>query len=130
MKDIENRDDIYKLVCTFYDKIRKNEKLGPIFDEHIKENWKEHLNRLTDFWETNLFGIAKYKGNPTKKHINVDRNLNYSVEQLHFGIWLQIWFQTIDELFQGVYSEKAKNASRKMATGQYLAIWNNRPGNT
>jgi hemoglobin len=130
MKEIENRDDINILVNSFYAKIREDYLLGPIFNAHIMESkWAEHLEKLTDFWETNLFGVIKFKGNPTQKHINVDKNLNYGVEQSHFGRWLQLWFETIDELYQGDYAEKAKNAARKMSTGQYLAIWNQRPQN-
>jgi hemoglobin len=104
MKLIENRNDIRTLVNTFYSKIRKNELLGPIFNGHIPDDkWEEHLSKLTDFWETNLFGVA------------------------NFGMWLQLWFATIDELFEGETADKAKNAARKMSTGQYISIWNHRP---
>jgi len=128
MKQIENRKDISILVNSFYSKIRKDELLGPIFNNHIPdEKWPEHLSKLTDFWETNLFGIAKFKGSPTQKHINVDKNLNYSIEQKHFGMWLQLWFETINELYEGENADKAKNSARKMSTGQFLAIWSNRP---
>jgi hemoglobin len=128
MKLIENRNDIRTLVNTFYSKIRKNELLGPIFNGHIPDDkWEEHLSKLTDFWETNLFGVANFKGNPTQKHIAVDKNLNHTIEQEHFGMWLQLWFATIDELFEGETADKAKNAARKMSTGQYISIWNRRP---
>lgn len=60
--------------------------LVPIFNNHILEdNWKEHLERITDFWVTNLFGVAKYKGSPTHKHINVEKNHNYRIEQNTLG---------------------------------------------
>lgn len=130
MRQIDNRSDINILVNSFYSKVRVDELLGPIFNAHISDDkWPEHLDKLTDFWETNLFGVAKFKGNPTQKHINVDKNLNYSIEQKHFGRWLQIWFETIDELYEGEYADKAKNSARKMTTGQYLAIWQQRPEN-
>lgn len=130
MKQIADRADITTLVHHFYSKIRQDEMLGPIFNKHISEDkWEIHLDKLTDFWETNLFGIAKFKGSPTQKHINVDKNLNYSIEQKHFGKWLQLWFEAIDELYTGEYADKAKNAARKMSTGQFLAIWQQRPTN-
>ena len=130
MKTINNRNDVVKLVNAFYSKVRKDDLLGPIFNKNILENqWPEHLDKLTDFWETNLFGVAKFKGNPTKKHINVDKTENYTVESKHFGVWLRLWFKTIDQLFEGELALKAKQSARKMGTGQYLAIWNNRPEN-
>lgn len=128
MNDIQNRKDIQNLVDSFYEKIRKDELLGPIFNAHIPENhWEEHLEKLADFWETNLFGIPKFKGNPTMKHVNVDKNLNYGIEQAHFGQWINLWFETINEKYKGEVAERAKNAARKMATRQFLAIWSFRP---
>ncbi len=130
MKQIENRSDIHFLVNSFYAKIRKDTLLGPIFNANIPdEKWTEHLNKLTDFWESNLFGVASFNGSPTRKHIEVDKKMHYNIEQEHFGQWLQLCFETIDELYVGNYADQAKNTARKMATGQYLAIWNNRPQN-
>ncbi|MGF1556158.1 group III truncated hemoglobin [Paucihalobacter sp.] len=131
MKLIENRNDISILVNAFYSKIRHDDLLGPIFNSHIKDDqWPEHLSTLTDFWETNLFGVARFKGSPTQKHLNVDKNLNYTIDQNHFGRWIQLWFETIDELYEGDIANKAKYAARKMSTGQYLAIWSRRPENS
>ena len=59
-KQIENRDDITLLVATFYDKIRADKEIGFFFSETIT-NWEEHLEKLTDFWETNLFASKKYQ---------------------------------------------------------------------
>ncbi len=67
MNDLKNRNDISILVHNFYSKVREDLLLGPIFNAHIAENdWPKHLIKLTDFWETNLFGIAKFNGNPSK----------------------------------------------------------------
>lgn len=130
MNQIKTRKDISVLVHTFYGKIRKDVLLGPIFNDHItEEEWPQHLCKLTDFWETNLFGIAKFKGSPTAKHIGVDKNLNFTIEPAHFGKWLQLWFETLDELYEGEVATKAKDTARRMATGQYIAVWQQRPEN-
>lgn len=128
MRKIESREDISQLVHTFYGKIKEDKLLGPIFNGHIPDSkWPEHLSKLTDFWETNLFGIPKFKGSPTQKHIQVDKNLGHTIEQEHFGVWLNLWFGTLDELFEGELAHKAKEAARNMASGQYLSIWQSRP---
>ena len=130
MKPIECQEDIQLLVNTFYSKIRKDELLGPIFNSHISENqWPHHLIKLTDFWETNLFGVRKFKGSPTQKHLKVDENLDYRIDALHFGKWLNLWVETINELFTGERADKAIYMARKMATGQYLTLWNQKPDN-
>ena len=127
-KEIENRQDIALLVTTFYAKIQKDPLLGPIFKSHIPEDkWPAHLEKLTDFWMTALFGKACFKGNPGLAHQRVDQNLNYTVQQKHFGQWLNLWYETIDHLYKGTLAKRAKDASRNMATRQYITIYNNRP---
>ena len=42
------------LVSEFYKKVRKDEVLGPFFNETI-QHWEQHLDHLTTFWETSLF---------------------------------------------------------------------------
>lgn len=128
MTKITNRDDVSLLVHTFYDKIRQHELLGPIFSGHItEEQWPAHLSKLTDFWESNLFGVRTFRGSPSKAHVNVDKNLNHTISQNHFAQWLQLWFETIDELFEGELADRAKEMARRMSTGQYIHIWQSRP---
>lgn len=125
-KDIETRDDVFLLVSSFYKKVRKDAVLGPFFNDVIKD-WDEHLDRLTTFWESSLFMTRKlekrYKGNPLEAHVKVDKENNNSITELHFGLWLNLWYQTIDELFEGEYADNAKRRSRKMGTFLYLKIF-------
>jgi hemoglobin len=120
--DIRNREDVFFLVSKFYEKVRKDDILGPFFNETIKD-WDAHLDHLTTFWESSLFLKTKYYGNPIEAHAKVDANHNYSITELHFGLWLNLWFQTIDELFEGDYAENAKRRARKMGTFLYLKIF-------
>ena len=124
-KDIQTREDIALLIHRFYAKVRVHPLLGPIFNEVI-EDWDAHLERLTDFWETNLFFVRNYKGNPLQVHIDVDQHFNGSIEQLHFGNWLQLWFETLDSLFQGRYAEIAKARARSMSTTMFMRIYQSR----
>ncbi|WP_179334616.1 group III truncated hemoglobin [Winogradskyella costae] len=120
--DIKNREDIFLLVSKFYDKVRQDDKLGPYFNETIKD-WEQHLEHLTTFWESSLFLKTKYYGNPLEAHTKVDAAFNNNITELHFGIWLNLWFQTIDELFEGDYAENAKRRARKMGTFMYMNIF-------
>tara|TARA_B100000965_G_scaffold402759_2_gene429421 strand:- start:871 stop:1272 length:402 start_codon:yes stop_codon:yes gene_type:complete len=130
MPSIQNREDISQLVHCFYAKVRIHPVLGPIFNHHIAaDEWPSHLEKLTDFWESNLFGVSKFRGSPSAKHIKVDRQMNHQISQKHFGLWLQLWLETIDELYEGEMAQKAKSIAQKMATGQYLTIWSNRAEN-
>jgi len=121
-KEITNRTDVYQLVDAFYIKVRKDSLLGPIFNKHISD-WPAHLERLTDFWETNLFFVRKFKGNPLLKHQIVDAAENRTIDSKHFGIWLNLWFQTLDEYFEGEKVTLAKDRARNMGTAIHLKIF-------
>lgn len=126
MKDIETREDIFKLVTTFYVKVRAHDILGPIFNKIITD-WDHHLDHLTTFWESSLFVGRKlekrYIGNPLTAHIKVDEAFDNTITELHFGYWLNLWVGTIDELFEGEVAENAKRRARKMGTFMYLNIF-------
>ncbi len=122
-KEITTREDVSLLVNTFYSKVRKDELLGPIFNKIITD-WETHLELLTDFWETNLFFVKKYFGNPIAVHNEVSKKVDYTINELHFGTWLNLWISTLDELFEGEKAQIAKNRARNMATFIHLNIFN------
>jgi hemoglobin len=115
-KEIENRDDVLLLVRSFYARIRVHENLGPIFNKVI-EDWETHLERLTDFWEMVLLntGPGAGKFSPVPVHKEVDRSTGNTIEQLHFGNWLELWFSTLDIHFEGKNADYAKEHARNMA---------------
>ena len=124
-KDIENRADVSDLVHHFYAKIRADKEIGFYFNELIKD-WDSHLEKLTDFWEMNLFGGKMYKGNPLEAHVKVDQHFEGKISSNEFGIWLNYWFQTLDELFEGENVEMLKRRARKMGTHLYLSMFESR----
>jgi len=122
MNDIQNREDVSLLVRTFYSKIRANDELGPIFNKAITD-WEHHLEHLTDFWESQLFRKNLYEGNPLKKHVAIDKANNNSINNDLFGLWLQFWIQTLDELFVGEKVAIAKNRARNIASFLFMEIF-------
>ncbi|UWY29806.1 group III truncated hemoglobin [Flavobacterium sp. TR2] len=124
-KQIENRTDVSFLVHQFYAKIRADQEIGSYFNEMISD-WNAHLEKLTDFWETNLFGVRKYKGNPHAVHNEVDAHFDEKITVNEFGIWLNHWFQTIDEHFEGENAETLKRRARKMSTFLYMSMFQHR----
>ncbi|AGA79776.1 group III truncated hemoglobin [Echinicola vietnamensis] len=123
-QDISNREDVEKLVHTFYGQVRQHPHLGPIFNG-IVTNWPEHLERLSDFWEMILLqsGPGKQKFNPLKAHKEVDQKTGQGLTQVHFGNWLELWFTTLDMLFEGKVADHAKEHARNMASILFLRIY-------
>ncbi len=124
-KDIKNRADISILVHQFYDKIRADTEIGFYFNTMITD-WDAHLEKLTDFWEMNLFGGKIYKGNPLEAHNKVDEHFNGKISANEFGIWLNLWFATLEESFEGENVEILKRRARKMGTFLMVSIYENR----
>src|SRR5438067_12383375 len=66
--DITDSRDVARLVNVFYDRVRDNDILGPIFDDIAHVDWATHLPRMYDFWESVLFARATFKGAPLVVH--------------------------------------------------------------
>lgn len=121
-KDISTREDLLALVKAFYEKIKKDKTLGPIFIKIIHD-WPKHIEHITDFWQSQLLFNKRYRGNPAEAHIKVDQAEQGGITPEHFGLWMNLWFETIDEMFGGEVANRAKHNARKMNTHLYLKIW-------
>ncbi|HEY8660682.1 MAG TPA: group III truncated hemoglobin [Chitinophagaceae bacterium] len=108
-KEIISLDDIKKLVDTFYGKVRMDELIGPIFNERIQDRWPQHLEKMYTFWQTILLEERTYFGSPFPPHANLPISHN------HFKRWMELFTQTIDEMFIGPIAEDAKWRAGKMA---------------
>ncbi len=107
--DITSLADIKILVDTFYGKIREDELLGSIFNNILKDRWTPHLEKMYRFWQTVLLQEHTYVGSPFVPHANLP------IDQQHFDTWLNIWYSTIDSLFEGTKADEAKWRGEKMA---------------
>jgi hemoglobin len=121
MTDIQTREDIIRLVDTFYDKVQEDEVIGYFFNDVAKVDWAHHLPKMYDFWETTLFHQPKYKGNPMRVH--VDLHQKETMEKEHFDRWLSLFKQTVDELFKGVNAENIKMKGESIATVMHIKVY-------
>ena len=109
MKDIQNLEDIQLMVDTFYDKVKVDTLIGPIFNGVIKDRWLEHLQKMYGFWETVLLDVHSYSGSPFPPHAKMP------LERIHFERWILLFINTVDSLFTGEKAEEAKWRAEKMA---------------
>ncbi len=119
-KDIENRDDIRLLIDTFYETMLDDPLLGPIFTEVAQIQLSEHLPVLYDFWESVIFHLAKYKGNPMEVHL--DLHEKHRLSKKHFDQWLALFDETLDQLFEGEKANIAKERARSIAILMLMKI--------
>ena len=107
--DISDINAIRSLVDSFYDKVRKDTLLAPIFNNVIGEKWPEHLAKLYRFWQTVLLDQHSYEGSPFVPHSRLP------ISEEHFERWLHLFRETVDELFEGEKAIRAKWQGERMA---------------
>jgi hemoglobin len=108
-KEIIDLNDIKRLVDLFYGKVKADPLLSVIFNNVIKDQWPAHLEKMYSFWQTVLLGELAYKGSPFPRHAGLP------VTKEHFDQWLNLFGQSIDELFTGEKANEAKWRAEKMA---------------
>lgn len=112
-KDILSRNDVELLVNSFYDKVKENKIIGPIFNDVAKINWEEHLPKMYSFWASILLGEHSFNGNPMKVHVNLGKMTTMS--EIEFNEWLILFNETINELFEGENANEAKIRAANIA---------------
>ena len=112
--DIQSRTDIELLLNTFYEKVKKDDTIGFIFNDIAKVNWEHHIPVICDFWETLLLDASSYTKNAMQVHYSLNRIV--PLEEKHFQRWLQLFSETVDELFNGDIAVQAKSKARSIAS--------------
>lgn len=113
-KDITGREDIEKLINAFYDKVRDDSTIGYIFTDIAKVDWPNHLPIMYDFWDMVLFGNCAYKGDPMTMHIQLNQKVKLGPVQ--FDKWKSLFFETVDNHFEGPKADEAKARATSIAS--------------
>jgi len=79
------------LVDRFYDKVRADPLLGPVFDSLV-DDWDAHKVLMTSFWSTAALRTGHYRGNPLARHQPLP------IGVAHFQRWLALWHETAGEV--------------------------------
>jgi hemoglobin len=104
--DIATRADVIRLVDSFYEKVKGDELLSPVF-AHV--DWPSHLPTMYNFWSSLLFGDQTYSGNPFMHHKGL------AIGQAHFARWLALFIETVDERFAGDKASEIKLRAQSIA---------------
>ena len=107
--DLCTEGEIVQLVHGFYDNVRRDEVLGPIFDRHVR-NWDAHLPTMVDFWSSALRGTARFRGSPMPKHAALP---GLSIEL--FQRWLRLFRETTSALPNAALAEQANDLATRIA---------------
>lgn len=99
------------LVEEFYRRARRDDLLGPIFDQRVsEEQWPFHIERIVAFWSTALRGTGRYRANPIEAHRDI---AGLSAE--HFERWLELFTLTTHEIFEPEIARAIDLRAERMA---------------
>lgn len=106
MTDILTRTEIEVLVNHFYERVKADDLLAPVF-AHV--DWPHHLPVMYNFWSSVLLGDQSYNGSPMSKHLGL------AITTDHFSRWLMLFVETVDTEFKGPIADEAKNRAQNIA---------------
>src|SRR5215213_8605997 len=98
-KDIENRDDLIRMLEAFYKKVFKDDLISHFFIEVEPLDLKIHIPVIADFWESVLLDGKSYRKNVMQIHLNISEKSK--IEKRHLDRWVKIFTETVDEFFEG-----------------------------
>lgn len=107
--DLCTEEEIVQLVHGFYDAVRRDAVLGPVFEQHVR-NWDAHLPVMVDFWSSALRGTARFKGSPMARHAALP-GLSIAL----FQRWLGLFRHTTAALPNAAMAEKANDLAERIA---------------
>jgi hemoglobin len=112
--DISSKEDIELFVRDFYDKVVADDTIGFIFNDIARVNWDVHIPIMINFWETILLDANSYRDNAMAVHFRINKEVRF--EEQYFSRWLELFYTTIDSLFEGPKADLAKKRAGAIAS--------------
>jgi hemoglobin len=116
-----DRAFIGRLVRDFYGRVRKDARLGPIFEGVIGDHWEPHLETLTDFWCSVILKSRSYDGRPVPAHVRLKQ-----VREEDFDIWLALFRETAGDLcppgVAEVFVERAERIAQSLKLAMFFSL--------
>ena len=107
---------IEKLVHTFYDQIRRDDLLGPVFAAEI-DDWDHHLPKMIAFWSSITLKTRSYHGRPVPAHAKLT-----GLTAAHFDRWLEMFEKTARDIFVDEQAENFTRRAHQIANSLKMAI--------
>ncbi|MDY6923509.1 MAG: group III truncated hemoglobin [Pseudomonadota bacterium] len=106
---------IARLVDGFYERVRSDPLLGPVFEDRIAD-WEPHLAQMRLFWSSVALMSGVYHGRPMPKHLPLP------VDARHFDRWLTLFEATARDLCPPAAADHFIERARRIAESLELGI--------
>jgi hemoglobin len=112
-----DEEGLSRLVALFYDRVRADAALGPVFEGAV-EDWPEHLDRLAAFWSSVMLTSGRYKGNPMAAHLKHVHRITPAL----FARWLELWREATAEAMPPTVAAALQERAARIAASLQLAL--------
>jgi len=114
-----DQDDIRRFVHAFYDEVRADVELAPIFGQAIPDaQWPAHLDRMVEFWSTVMLGTRDFQGNVYGKHMALS-----GVQPRHFDRWLELFRAVTGRLFAPSLAGEFELVANRIANSLHFGFF-------
>lgn len=109
---------IHDLVYGFYDDVRGDPLIGPIFDGQIAAAaWPVHLAKMCEFWSSVLLKTKRYDGRPLPPHVAMG-----PLDDAYFQRWLTLFRPAARRALPTDDADRAIAHAERMANSFRLGI--------
>jgi hemoglobin len=106
---------IERLVRSFYDKVRADPLLAPVFEARIGD-WEPHLQQMCAFWSSVALMSGRYHGSPMARHLPLP------IDAGHFDRWLALFEATARDICPPEAAAHFVERARRIAASLELGI--------
>jgi len=110
------KENLNKLVISFYTRVLKDDLVGPIFIDILGKNlkegkWPAHIELLTNFWASLALGENNYNSSPFAPHIEFKERLSVKA----FERWLKLFSETLNTIYHPQIADQFLAKSKTIA---------------
>lgn len=106
---------VAQIVHAFYDRVRQDGLLGPIFEARIG-NWDAHLATMVDFWSSLPLMSGRYGGKPHIAHLGL------GLSPAHFEHWLALFESVVTAHCTGPAAALFIGRARRVADSLQIGL--------
>lgn len=111
-------DNIVTLVDRFYDRIREDAELGPVFEGIVAGHWDRHLTTMYRFWSSVMLKSGTYHGSPMQAHMRIP-----DLRPDLFSRWLILFEETVAEMFEPDLAARFLERANRIAESLKLGLF-------
>ncbi len=117
--DIINDATLGVMIDRFYQAVRADTVLGPVFETAIaNDDWPRHLATMRRFWSSVMLASGAYSGSPVEVHRHVA-----GLERPMFAHWLALFEANAVALFTPDAAARLLDKAERIAGSLQVAVF-------